>query len=322
MAIECKYPQTKSYFKVRGIINGLKTERKGYGFMEGKTGSGNLYRSLRFNVKTSETNNLTVEMFGQVQKEACFYNKKTRITTKVDWAKRNTAKIKGSELIAPDYDNAKTINDTYKDGDGIVIIGEIQFSEYEGKQQTKYVIKQIYAVTETVDFTAKDFVEESMFEHEIIINDVFEVDKKLFINAYAINYGDKFQSAIFELTQSADPKFVANIKKLKYGTFLKVNGIVNNRAIVSEVAEASADGWGEIMRKVTTYQNSLEIVGAFGETLQAGLYKESEISEAIAAVDAKIKEKDAGFNPNKSNDAPVNNTADGDGDDGELPFDL
>lgn len=280
--------QHKGNFQLRGIITGKdpETARKGNGYKEGKIekgiNAGNPYRAIRFLVKTSPDNIIPVELFGQPRKQAVWYSRKEKKSIKIDWAKRFNQPPDGYELILPEYDLVKKIDDDFKDGDSVFINGEFRFSTYKDQQgnvrpQTQYIIRSIYHTTNPVDFESENFKEQNTFEQEIVIQDIMEDSKvkKLFVSAYVIGYGGTFNPAMFEInTETADATFIRNMKSLKFGDQIKVNGYIHNRALTEEVCDN--DGWGQKVKSVTNYYRALEIVGAFGDTLQKKLYKEED----------------------------------------------
>lgn len=327
---ESKLTQTKSFFRLHGFITGKDTVKaKGNnGFTEAMTGHGDAYRSLRFMVKTSEKNQIPVEMFGMVQEFAYMYSKKEKKTEKIKWSERNTKKKEGYELIKPDYDACEEIHTTFKDGDAICVIGVIDFSTYTNEKtgkttnQKKFIIKQAYPIDTSkhvMDFNDENFEEDCIFEQEIVIAETFD-DKdlnKLIIYANTIAYGDKVNPATLEINKETAPEqFVKNMKALKYGDFIKVSGIVNNRAI-DEIVAAGGD-WGTTQKTITTYLNSLEITGAYGETLEKKLYTEGDlITENKQESKVKAQAKKTFENIQK-----IEDETDAEEDDEELPFDL
>src|SRR5690242_15306826 len=71
--------QTKSYFKIEGKVTRIDKD-KAFVEDEGKSGKreGDTYRSLKFGVKSSETNELTVEMFDYEPEQVFVWNSKAR----------------------------------------------------------------------------------------------------------------------------------------------------------------------------------------------------------------------------------------------------
>jgi hypothetical protein len=275
--------------QLRGIIVGKDNPRKGNGFTEGKTKDQVPYRSIRFLAKTNLDNIVSVELFGQVQEKAYLWSKKAKDTKPVVWAKRFDKAPDGYELILPTYDLAKKISDDFKDGMSVVVVGETKFSEYTpdgsttAQLQNKFEIKRIFEATTPIDFTSDKFEEECYFIQEIVIREIVEVasENKLDVYAYVLESRGKkkapvVQPALFEInTATADKDFVRNIKALKFGDFIKVNGKILCKAVTEEVVEN--DGWGKKEKVAVTYHKAMEITGAFGETLEKKKYIEEDL---------------------------------------------
>jgi hypothetical protein len=275
--------------QLRGIIVGKDNPKKGNGFIEGKTNDQVPYRSIRFLVKTNTDNIVPVELYGQVQEKAYLYNKKIKDTKPVIWTKRFDKALDGYDLILPTYDLVKKIDEDFKDGVSVLIIGENMFSEYtpansdKAQLQTKFTIKIIRTATAPVDFASNKFEEECYFIQEIIIREIVEVasENKLDVYAYVLESRGKkkapiIQPALFEInTEAADKDFVRNMKALKFGDFIKINGKIQCRALTEEVIEN--DGWGKKEKAVVKYYKAMEITGAYGETLEKKKYTEEDL---------------------------------------------
>jgi hypothetical protein len=286
---EGKLVACKGSNQLRGIICGKDNPRKGNGYTEGKTKDQVAYRSIRFLAKTNTDNIVPVELFGQIQEKAYLYNKKTKDTKEITWVKRFDKAPDGYELILPTYDLVGKISDDFKDDMSVVIVGETKFTEYtpEGSDktqlQTKIEIKFIKTTTTTLDFASEKFEEECYFVQEIVVREIIEVasENKLDVYAYVLESRGKkkapvVQPALFEInTTTADKDFVRNMKALKFGDFLKVNGKIQCRAITEEVKEN--DGWGKKEKVAVSYHKAMEITGAYGETLEKKKYTEEDL---------------------------------------------
>ena len=275
--------QQKGSFQIRGIIasKNKDTARKGFGFSEGKTKMDNKpWKSIRFSLKTAENNVIPIEKFGSEQDWVYFYSKKAKNTIKKPWSEKSKFKQDGYEIIKPDMDLVQEIEDTYNDGDSCVVVGHIEFSKYTNSQtqqtklQKKYIIDRMYSATEQLDLTKSDYIEENKFIQEIVIQNITEDSKegKTSVEAYVIGFGGKFESANFEIDIAKDPRFNKNFKNLGFGTALKVNGKIHNRALTQEVEDD--DGWGKKEYTVKSYYDALEITGAFAETIEMKKYTE------------------------------------------------
>lgn len=311
-----KYKQTKSFFSVRGQIVGLNNPKSGFGFKEDKTKTNKSYRALKFNVKNALSNVVTVEIFGTEQDKAYFHNKSIKDTIAVAWNRRHDFEQEGYNIIKPAYDLAEEVCTNFKDGDTVVVTGNIQFSEYVSRdgrkvKQTRLLAKNVHEATEPIDLENTDAETldcNAAFSQEVIINDVIDDKDTLYVNAYTIDYGDVFNKCILEAKKGVIPDgFYNNIKKLKFGTIIKFDGIINNRAIT---ANGGSGEWGQTPLTKTEFHKSLEIRSADPDSLVQAYYTQSEIEEAILAHSSKVNEKDKNFNPSKKSNEE------------ELPFEL
>ena len=302
MAEEKKITQTKSFFRLHGIIMNKDTvNSKGKkGFTEGKTKNNDNYRALKFMVKTSSSNMVPVEMFGMPRDKVYLYNKKLpkgSNTKSVAWKDRNKD-IKDYELIKPEFDSTLEYEEKFKDGEFVCVVGKIEFSTYyderrkETVEQTKYIMTNIYEVDATkksTDLNSEDFEEDSVFEQEIIIDESIEMrdEEKLVVNAKVIGYKTT-APAVFEISLVENAKLARNIRKLKAGDFLKVSGIINNRA-VKEAVESNEDEWGngKEVKSITKYIKCLEINRAYPDTLEKKKYTMEELASIGKADEAK-----------------------------------
>jgi hypothetical protein len=312
--------ETKGNFKLRGKIQGLTVAKKGFGFSDvAQKGEKKAYRSLKFFVATSNDNKVIVEMFGQPRDFAYGYSKKEKKSMKLDWAKRNNKLPGDYELILPEYDLALKLSEELKDGDDIVLMGDMSFRTYENKdgkveQQTTMNIKTIYPATEPIDFNAEGFEETATFAQDIIIREVDEDKKeeKAYVHAYTIAYGGKFFPTTLVIdTKTIDPMFLKNIKALKTYDAIRVNGLVQNRQL-TEVVEEN-DGWGTSEKVLSKFYKALEITGADGVSLEKKKYKDEDfvVSKVEEIFNGKV---DAADFSTGTKETPIG--------DAKLPFDL
>lgn len=272
--------QTKGTWRAVGLVNRIAQD-KAYTegeFDKGKN-IGKEWKSLRFAVKTSEVNELFVELFG-MEKDAYAYKPVPKEEKKKNpQAKGTTKKIafenrdnvpEGYNLIGVkvgkfeddeadkkkvilqdfvEYDAVEEIFQTFDDGDSISLSGELQFSEYEDQQgdivkQTKYIIKYASKLVKPVDFSDEKFEETSSFEQEIVfVGSAYDKKTgKLTVIGRTIQYGGKFLDIPFVIYANEDKvKQVANAfhSKLKFGDFVKVLGLCVNKTETVEVEEVA-----------------------------------------------------------------------------------
>lgn len=261
--------QTKSLFTFKGIVDGMDKDNawREDEIANGKN-KGKAYRAIRFQVQTSKTNKLSVELFGMEQDYVYPYSKAEKKSKKMEFSKRNNLP-KGYHIIGinlgleqndagknirkslVDYDAAEYIWDNLNDGDSVTVSGEVAFSTYENSEgdiinQTKFVIKSIYH-EKPIDFDAVNeegestFEEVVAFEQELVfVGSEFDKDEgAVYVTGYTIQYGNKFQPAKFvirpEGNKNIEKTANAFAKKMKPGDFVKVYGVALNKAETIEI---------------------------------------------------------------------------------------
>jgi len=216
--------QTKNLFKVVGKVtridkdNAFKEDVVG----EGKKREGDTYRSLRFAVKTSESNEITVEMFDYQPEQVFMWRsderkknpqyKGDRIPFQEWYDNQDEYREKGYAIIEPrvgleykedgkldskglpSFEASKYIYDNLSNGDSVVVEGEIRYSKYtnrDGKvvEQKTHTIKKLFKLKD-VNFEDEKFEEVSYFEQEFVFIDamVEKTEGKAFVTARHINY--------------------------------------------------------------------------------------------------------------------------------------
>lgn len=272
--------QCKNYFSIVGIVKGLENPSKNQGFEIGtiKNGSskGKQYKSIKFKVQTSSENTIPVECFGMELDNAYFYSQKLKKTIKAPWDKRNSVSKEGYTLITPAFDLVQELHDELRDGDSVVVNGDIDYQEYEvngeTKKTTKFIIKSVKKAKYDIDFDSPEFKEKNKFNQELIVDDI-EVDgNSIFINALIIDYKKDIKTTTFEVDKTKVHKLFANkIASLKFGDFMKVNGIINYKVIQEEI-----DGeWGTVF--INDYKKSLEVLSVDEKSFEAHKYKQSDL---------------------------------------------
>lgn len=232
--------QTKNTFKLKGKVSRLDKDgayKEAIMDKEGNKRLGSLYRSLKFGVKTSATNEITVSMFDYEPEKIFLWNSEKReadpeykgdYVSFYEWEERKEqlkeegyavlqsrvgltygedGKIKSEGL--PSYVASEHIYENLRNGDSVAVEGEIRYSGYknqkgEWKEQVTYTIKKIFKLYEEVDFEADDFEEIAYFEQEMVFVDS-DTDKeagKVLITGRTIDYRKGFY----------DSQFVVNYK--------------------------------------------------------------------------------------------------------------
>jgi hypothetical protein len=299
-----KLKQTKSSFKFIGKVTRIdkdgafKEETMTKGKMSGKT-----YRSLRFGVKTSPTNEMTVQMFDFEPEKVFLWNsekKKADSDYKGDripfaqWeANQDELREKGYAVLQsrigltygedgklqskglPSFVASKEIYENLNNGDSVVVEGTIRHSSYEnreGKQvpQTTYQITKIFKIKD-IDFDAPDFEEVTYFEEEIVFVDA-DIDKaegKAYVTGRTISYNGDFQ----------DSQFVVNFKDAEG----------NNDAGMVKLAEAFKKKF-----------NFGDVLNVFGDALNRVIVsevqdedEEGDEDDLLASLGGKSKPKHA-----------------------------
>lgn len=266
--------QTKGNFKLAGVVSGLEDDRAiTQGIIKNGANAGKQWRSLKFRVNTSATNQIPVELFASEQEFAYFYNFTKKETQKVPFEQRHN-KYKGSSIIGTtislardekgnlvrenfaEYDGVEEIFEKLNNGDSVYITGELQHSEYTSEmsgetiQQTRYSIRSISLNRRPINFDEDNFVEVASFEQELVVTDVLDDSDtgKVYLNANIINYGDRIVPAQFVINPALDAgqrKLARSIlKRCKYGDFMKVYGQCVNALETVEVEAEIDDDWG------------------------------------------------------------------------------
>lgn len=306
--------QTKGKIKVVGKVVGIKNENA---FKEGFTKNDKPYKTISFFVETSNINKVQnrvkVELFGMEREHVFAYSQKAKDSKKVAWANRHDShgdfKVMGVNMFIEDeegsnkklrkvqveYDAIDYIHTNLKDGDVVRINGEIDFQEYENQQgevqeSKKFIIKSITKLDEELDYEAEDFKEVSQFEQDIVVTEtmVDEDTKQLIINAKVIKYGGDHVNATFIVDGEKYPKLANNMgRRLSYGDFIKVYGLIINSAIKEEAPVEEVmddDDWGgddEIKQDfessyVTNYIQELQITSVDTSSYEQKKYKEED----------------------------------------------
>lgn len=248
MATELK--QTKNSFKFIGKVSRIdkdgafKEEVAKKGKKEGET-----YRSLRFGVKTSENNEMTVQMYDFEPTEVFLWNSDKRKADKnykgtrvpfEEWVEeQNELREQGFAVLQsrvgltyneegkidsqglPSFVASKKIFDNLSNNDSVVIEGTIRYSTYKNKEdkevpQTTFTIQKIFKLKD-VDFENEKFEEVTYFEQEMVFvsADLVKEEKKVYVTGRTIEYNKSFHDSQFvvDYSDGADGEN-ADMKKL------------------------------------------------------------------------------------------------------------
>lgn len=305
---EKKLEQTKSQFKLRGIVNRLDNAE----IREGETGSGKDYKSIRFSVKTNECedyiNEPFVELFGMVKDKVYTYNQKEKKSLALNFDERNDVP-EGYQIIGvrvnwdgdaenlTEWDAVDNIKENLHDGDSVYVSGDVNFNTYtkdgETRTQTQYQIKSISKTKKPIDFEDEKFKEMNSFEKEVVVVSTEKVSEdgnnELHIIGRQINYDEKFVDGVLVIDVSKYKKLATDaLKKLKFGDFVKLKGLIWNKADLGQIEQPSDEddefGGGEDptgFNGVTNYTNKLEVTNIDGKTWVKGKYDEDDFQSFI-----------------------------------------
>lgn len=248
--------QTKNKFKIIGKVTRIdkdgafREETATKGKYEGTD-----YRSLRFGIKSSETNENTVSMFAYKPEKVFLWNsekKKKDKNYKGDWVafeeweeRKDEYRDNGYAVLQtrvgltydengklqsqglPAFVSAKEIYYGLNNGDSVVIEGNISYSRYKNRddkwvEQRNFNIEKCYLLKD-IDFDDEKFEEVSYFEQEIVYVDAVEErsEKKVYVTGRHINYNKTWHDTQFVIDYSdGEDGEDEGMKKLA-NTFLK-----------------------------------------------------------------------------------------------------
>lgn len=235
MATELK--QTKNSFKFIGKVSRIdkdgafKQEQAERGKRAGDT-----YRSLRFGVKTSQNNEMTVSMYDFEPKEVFLWNGEKKkansgykgdrvsyekwledqdelreegyavLQTRVGLTYGEDGKIESKGL--PSYVASRDIFEGLSNNDSVVIEGEIRYSTYENQQgkkveQKTYTIKKAYKLKD-IDFESEKYEEVTYFEQEMVFveAEADKANKKVYVTGRIIDFMKNFHDTQFVIDYS------------------------------------------------------------------------------------------------------------------------
>ena len=235
--------QTKNAFKFIGTVTRIdkdgayKEEEMEKGVMEGKT-----YRKLQFGVKTSDTNDMRVEMFDFEPKEVFLWNSEMTkedpsyrgkkipfdewmedqdelreeghavLQTRIGVTQDEDGKVISQGL--PSFVASEVVFDNLFNGDSVVVEGSIRYSSYENKdgktiEQKQFNIEKLFKLKKEVDFGAENFEEVTYFEQEMVFVEAYQekedkAKKKVVVVGRTIDYKGNFYDTEFIVDYSAD----------------------------------------------------------------------------------------------------------------------
>lgn len=383
--------QTRSTFKAVGLITGVDRDN----FYESRIlekgkASGREMRFLRFGLKTSNQQQLRLQMTGIEPEQVFLFDTQNRKDGKATQVKMDYDEyVDRKEELDEDgvisyesrlqleeagkdgkvthgirFDNIEIASELLENGMAVYLNGTIERSTYTGqdgndKQAVNYNVNQITLLDRELDFDAPDFKEYAMFTEEFVLTDTFtdRENEKLVLNGKVIDYKQGTQNVAFDvswaeefnhvLTNHADldgedaekeaketqeqiemkKGMIKAFKKVKFGSLLKIDGQLINRAVVTEEEEeADSSDLMSLMRgnstkRVTNYINLLNVTGT--QSYEPEKYTEDDFIKALdetELVKEDKKEEDDNLGALKGNKTKAPDFLDEEDDEDDLPF--
>ena len=318
--------QTKSEFKVSGIVTGTKSKR----FYKSGNSANGAWNAVEFGITFDEGKTVYLSMRGFTRSEVFYYKKGEGSakgdTKRVPWRDRNKAPGAGYALIGVDLsvgkdETGKNINSTMteydavehlranlRDGDSVLVVGELQFSSYtdrngETKKRTELVPTKIYYTGEPIVFSEQDKPGTCEFYNTLVFSGIDkEMDDRdkhtgrYILSGFSVSYAN-VEPVSFIMNKSS-AKLADNMrKKLKYGNAIKTYGRVDVIVDTSTVEEED-DGWGErspMQRINSPVRREYVVYKADPKTIDVESYSEEAIAMAIRKIKA-AKTAEENFN--------------------------
>ncbi|UGO50956.1 single-stranded DNA-binding protein [Bacillus phage vB_BanS_Nate] len=250
-AVELK--QTKSYFKFVGKVT--NADKDGF-FVEkpAERGAreGDMRRTMRFGIRTSETNTLSVQMFAYEPDEVFLWNSEKKkknnaykgdrvpfqdwVDNVEDYREKGYACLQArvgleygedKKLISngvPEYVMAELLSEGLTNGDFIKVEGEIRYSKFKDrndkiKEQVQYAIKEVHRAKEEDYFDEEGNLKEELnyFEQSFVFLEAEHLKKegKTIVLGRVIDYRKGWYDKEFEVVyRDADGNEDESLKEL------------------------------------------------------------------------------------------------------------
>lgn len=291
--------KTASYSIFKGKIGGLTHEKST------PLKTNDFVRELNFSVKTSDDNVhyvKVIQFLSGIGKDVYFSSNENRgETKKIAWDDRNQVfedwsligtgiKAEGDEYTKQFVPNDAIdyILENFKDGDSVLIKTKNSRRLGGNNIYRTHEISAMYSAHE-VDFKAEDFQEQSDFTDEFVFTEFEDSLKVNKIKGYHVDYKGNFveDSYVIDLT-TEDGKAVSDYfkKNIKYGSIVKVQGVVHNRAKITWVEKEVKTAL--VGKQTKSYGNS----GGNKEKVVEGERKEWEILAIDSVQDAVYTKED------------------------------
>ena len=275
--VEHTLAQTKGTFDLVGrVVNIDRENAYQEKTMDKGKNKGKSYRTLRFGIKTSESNIIQVSMFSFLPDEVYLWDsvnkkggkvpyetwkknrkgyekqKKVPLQTRVGLEKGEDGK--NITMHLPSFDVMEYIYDNLNNEDSVMAKGSISRNTYEsrsGDVQTSvnYNLESLFKLKNEVDFSDEKFEEKSVFTEQFIFEsaDLDPRAKTTDVYGKVVNYHGKTNDVVYKINfaneEDSGLEQMAKIfaKKIDYGSLLEVHGNIVNRAVTEEVDEEPED---------------------------------------------------------------------------------
>lgn len=322
-------PETKGQFQVKGVVSGTEKDKF---FVDKFTKTRKPFRSVNFGVQFDKNATMYVGFNGMAQDNVWFSKsekdldgKKKTTTKKIPWNDRFNFHEDGFRMIGVNvgvkkttdesgkevndkktlsqFDACKEIAENLKDDESVFVKGNIEYSTYQKKHQTRFEPAQV-SLCKAVDFEDKDFKSSADFQQVIVFTGIEkskDAEDKFVVSAKIVTY-NTIEDAEFIIKDSK----LANVfrKNLKPYQAIKVWGKIDVEQNTEQVVED--DTWGEkneMTRVNAPTQRTLVITGADPKTIEKEVYTKDKIESAIAKInESKTAENDFGSDSDSSSD--------------------
>jgi len=311
-------PLTEGQFKARGLVTGTK---KGDKFFQQKTQKNGFERNtVSFGLKTSEDNEVYVQISDSEKEDAWFYKQsevkgEPGTSKKISWGQRKNFKEEGFQPIGViigleknennkninksifDYDAAEYLSKKLEDDMPVLVVGKTEFSSMEnqnGKNRYKRLkIKKIY--NSIVDFSQEEFKEESYFKQKCLFMEIAQAQKDNKPDTEDPRWIVKTKIVTYKTLE--DVEFIirnkvlaSNFRKyLKPYNRISIHGKISNKRMAQEVVVTNDDNWGGESDPFDMINNPLkfefEITGIDTKDIDKDTYTEDIVIKAFKAKD-------------------------------------
>ncbi|UGO46145.1 hypothetical protein PQE74_gp062 [Bacillus phage vB_BanS_Chewbecca] len=302
--------QTKSAFKFIGKVT--NADKDGFylqSVAEKGEREGDTRRSMRFGIRTSETNTLTVQMFAYEPDEVYLWNSEKKkkdkhykgdrvpyqeyIDNLEDYREKGYACLQArvglnygedGKLVSngvPDYVMAELLSEGLTNGDFIVVEGEIRYNKYKDKndkiqEQVQYTIKKVHRAKEEdyIDDEGNLKEEVNYFEQSFVFLDAENLKKegKAIVRGRVIDYRKSWYDKQFEVVyKDADGNVDEDLEELAIGLAKEVR-------------------WGDVLK---VWGNAVNRVIITDERTEEEIKEEARKKKVLSGLGGKAQPKHA-----------------------------